>query len=399
MTTASASAAQIRYKVETVEGTIPSGNPQKYRVTKESLNQSIESSGSQELRSDRQMSDSTLVSGSVGGALEWEFSFKTHDEFLEALLASTWVTGGTNGVTAVTGITMTTGTNIISGTGMPVYAKGQWFLITGHSVPALNGIYKCSDSVAPTATSIAVDPAVKAIASTSATQAFSMSSSRLKNGTSTLKTFSIEKEFSDVVQFFMMTGAVVKSAKLNFATGSPVSGSFDFMGRTMARTNVSGFPGVATTVAATTTPLINTVNATKVLLDGVSVSDSCAESFDITIDTGAKERRCLGSGIGLAGITPGSFDIKGSINIYFGAASSAAVYDKMVTDQPISFAISCVDANNNGYALTIERAKIVSSTVVAGGINTDVMMALEFSATIGTNSGAMLCIDRLGSIA
>jgi len=402
MATASASATQVRYLVETTAGTIESGNPQLYRVTKESLNQTIESQASQELRADRQVSDVTLVSGSVGGALDWELSLKTHDDFLEALLANTWaLSGTTDGTLSVTAVTFTAASDTFSTTGVfPTMEKGQWFRVSGHSIPELNGVYRCSTTTAPTTTAIVIDTAVYdpgAAAATSSTATFS--TSRLKNGTADLKTFSIEKEFSDVTQFFMAKGMAVQSMSLNFATGEAITGNFSFLGMTMTRGTASMFPGIASEVAATTTPMINTVNNTVVILDGVKVSDSCAESFSLNINTGMKERRCLGSGLGLAGITQGSFEITADLNIFFGAASSAAVYDKMIADQPIAFSIYCEDSNGDGYAITLERAKITSSEVVAGGLNTDVMMNLSTTATIGTLSSAMIAIDRIGSVA
>ena len=402
MATASASAAQIRYLVESVEGTTPSGNPKRYRVTKESLNQSIEAKSSQELRADRQVSDSTLVSGSVGGGLDWELSFKTHDEFLEALLGAAWVVGGTNGVKSCTGVTYTHSTLTFASTAQfPAMEKGQWFRVSGHATAThVNGVFRCSTTVAPTTSAIVIDAAVYSPGSDGASSTLSFSTSRLKNGLEDLKTFSIEKEFSDVDQFFMAKGMAVQSMNLNFNTGDALTGNFAFLGRTMTRDVATMFPsGTGSEVAATTTPMINSVNNPTVILDGVSMGDSCAESFSLTIGTGLKERRCLGSGIGLSGVTQGSFDIKGSLNIYFGATTSAAVYDKMIADQPISFAIYCEDSNGDGYAFTFERAKIASSEVVAGGINQDVMMNLEIAATIGTASGAMICIDRLGSVA
>jgi len=405
MATASASATQVRYLVETTAGTVESGNPQLYRVTKESLNQTIESQASQELRADRQVSDVTLVSGSVGGALDWELSLKTHDDFLEALLANTWaLSGTTDGTLSVTAVTFTAASDTFSTTGVfPTMEKGQWFRVSGHSIPELNGVYRCSTTTAPTTTAIVIDTAVYdpgAVAATSSTATFS--TSRLKNGTTDLKTFSIEKEFSDITpaQFFMATGMAVQSMSLNFATGEAITGSFSFLGMEMARTaTTSSFPGIATAEAATTTPMINTVNNTIVVLDGAQMGDSCAESFSLNVNTGMKERRCLGSGIGLAGITQGTFEITADLNIFFGAASSAAVYDKMVGDLPVSFAIYCEDSNGDGYAISIERAKISSSEVVAGGINTDVMMNLSLTATVGSTSGAMIAIDRIGSVA
>lgn len=398
MATASASATQIRYLEEVTPGTIDdTGNQILYRVTKESLNQSIESQASQELRADRQVSDVSLVSGSVGGALDWELSLKTHDDFLEALLSNTWVVAGTNGVDAITSGAFTATNTITSTTEFPAMEKGQWFRISGHSVAARNGIYRCSSTVAPTTSLITLDSAVKGSASIETAGAFSISTSRLKNGTAGLRTFSIEKAFSDVNQFFMATGMAVQSMSLNFNTGEAITGSFSFLGMAMARGTATAFSG--TDVPATTTPLVNTVNNTLVELDGVILSDSCAESFSLTINTGMKERRCLGSGIGLAGITEGTFEITGSLNIYFGASSSAVVYDKMIADQPVAFALYCEDANGDGYAFSIDRAKITSSEVVAGGINTDVMMTLDIQATIAATNSAMIAIDRIGSVA
>lgn len=399
MSTASGSAEQISYLVETVEGTIPSGTPKMYRAVKATIGQSIETITSQEIRADRMMSDTTIVAGSASGSIDWELSFKTHDDFLEALLSDTWATAGTNGVKAVTDAVFSSTTHTITSAlnALPVLEKGQWFTITGAGNAANNNVFKCSDSVAPTAGSITVDTAVRDF-TTAASGACNVSSSRLKTSNDALKTFSIQKAHSDVSQNFMMNGAGVNSMTLNFQTGSIMSGSFAFLGRQIARSTSSLFPGGAPS-AATTTPLINAVNNTTVLLDGVSMGDSCAESFNLTINTGLRERRCLGSGIGSAGLSVGTYDIKGTLNIYFGASTSAQVYDKMRADQAISFSINCMDSDGKGYAFTFERAKIMSSEVSSGGINTDVMMSLEIAATIGTNTGSMMTIDRLGSIA
>jgi len=401
MAVASSSALQVRFLEETEEGVLPTGNPQLYRVTQCNISQKVEGKSSEELRADRQISDSSLVSGSVDGNTDWELSFKTHDTFIEALLASTWTVGGTNGLKTVTDAVFDSVTHIMSSATdlIPLMEKGQWFRISGHATTALNGVYRCSTSVAPTIGSVTVDVAVKDV--TTATSASCViSTSRIKNGLADLRTFSMERCFSDVSQYFMGTGMAVKSMNIGLNTGDTIKGSFSFLGRQVERGTSTLFPsGIASEVAATTTPLINTVNNTIVLLDGTSMGDSCAESFSLAIDTGMKERRCLGSGIGLAGVTQGTFDIKGTLKIYFGASTSAAVYDKMIADQPISFSIYCEDAVGDGYAFTIERGKLSSAEVVAGSINTDVVMDLEVSATSTGTNGAMIIIDRLGSVA
>jgi hypothetical protein len=400
MAVASSSAKQMRYREEISEGVVPSGAPQLYRLTNSSIKQTIESASSQELRADRQKPDSTLVAGSVSGNLDIELSFKTHDTFFEALMSGEWDPVGTNGVVTVADAVFdaTAHTITSAGAGLPALVKNQWFKISGHTTAANNGAFKVSSSVSPTTSSITLDTAVKD-ATTAAAVSVTLSGSRLKNGVEPLRTFSIEDEYSDVSQFFMNTGCGISSLTLSLTTGALLTGVFGVIGRQNSRATTSAFPNIGDEVAATTTPLINTVNNTVVLLDGQSLGDSCSESFNLTIGTGMRERRCLGSGIGASGIATGTFDIKGSMSLYFGASESAAVYDKMIADQPISFCISCFDANGDGYVFTFERAKIINSAVESGSINTDVMMSMEIDATVGPNTSAMLTIDRLGSVA
>ena len=196
----------------------------------------------------------------------------------------------------------------------------------------------------------------------------------------------------------MFTGCGVESMSLDFSTGSILTGSINFLGESSTRSTATQFPsGLGSVVAATTSPVMNSVQGTTVLLDGASLGESCAESFSLNIGTGLRGIRCLGSGLGFSDVVAGTFDITATLNLFFGAASSAAVYDKMLLNQSLSFAIAVTDANGDGYGFNMDRAKLTSSEIVAGGINTDVMMNLGLTATIDTTSNAMISIDRIGS--
>lgn len=395
---ASASAAQIRYLEESTRGITPSGNPTELRVTGESLNQSVESAASQELRADRMTPDSILTGGQVGGAVNIELSFGTYDDFLEALLAGTFTPIGANSSVAIADAVFASADNSLSSASDAIpdanLAVGQWVKIEGTNLN--DGVYKISSTQALAGTKIYFDSQVKTVVNE--TRACYIETARLKNGTAALRTFSIEKEFSDVSQFFIYRGCGVESTSLDFSTGSMLTGSINFLGQDSDRDTATMFPsGVDSAVAATTSPVMNSVQGTTVLLDGASLGESCAESFSLNIGTGLRGIRCLGSGIGFSDIVVGTFEITATLNIFFGAASSAAVYDKMLLNQALSFSIAVTDSNGDGYGFNIDRAKLTSSEIVAGGINTDVMMNLGLTATIDTVSDAMISIDRIGS--
>jgi len=356
---ASASNDIYRYIEEVTPGTTPSGNPTIMRVLSDSINQSIETIENMELRSDRGRADTTLVGGSVGGAVSFDYSHKTFDDFLTALLASTYTLAGTNGIKTITDMVFTTATHIISSASnlLPVLEKGQWFKITGAASALNNGIYRASSSVAPTAGSITVDTAVKDVGLTATAASCVISSARVKQGDATLRSFTIEREHSDVTQFFTWKGMYVSSMDLSFTDKSTVSGSFGFMAKSPeVQGTVTGFPsGTASAVAATTTPRFNSVTGTSVLIDGVTMGESCVSDFTLNVAANTREIRCLGSGLSAAAIVADQFTITGSTNIFFGTSTSAGLYGKKLTDLPLTFSICVTDSAGNAFAVTIPR--------------------------------------------
>lgn len=397
---ASSSAVQIRVLEEASPGLIGAGGPQRYRVSGESLTQSIETVRSQELRADRMTPDSVITAGSAGGALNFELSHKTHDTFFEALLAGEFNPVATNGVITISDATFSSVDNSINSAGTHIphtkLERGQWFSVTGAADAANNGIFRVSPTVAPTNAKIIVDVAHRTLATQSTPASVVLSSSRLKNGLEPLRTFTIEKEFSDIGQFFTFVGMGVQSMNMEFATGSILSGSFNFLGLRCDRATATAFTGAE--VAATTTPVFNSVVGTEVMLDGAPIGDSCANSLSITVETGLRELRCISSGVGAADLNVGTFVMTMTTELYF-SGNTAAVYDKMITGQPLSLAICVSDDEGNALAFTFNRCKIASSEVVAGGIDQDIVMSVTVDATIDSVSNSMMIIDRIGSVA
>lgn len=91
MSFADANRASIRVVEESVWGTTPaSGNTREIRLTSSSLAANKETAISDELRSDRMVSDMSEVAASSGGDINFEFSAGAQDEFIAAILMGAW---------------------------------------------------------------------------------------------------------------------------------------------------------------------------------------------------------------------------------------------------------------------------------------------------------------------
>jgi len=399
---ASSSAGIFRYLKETTPGEIETGGPQIYRVTDGTLSQTTESSEDNELRADRGRGDTTLVSGSVNGPLSINWSHKTHDDFLQSLLASTYTEVGTDGVKTVSDMAFDGSAHTItSGTAaLPSLEKGQWFQISGANTAANDGIYKVSDSVAPTTSTITLDTAVKD-ATTDAANSTTISSARLKQSNSALESYTIEREMADVSQFLTWKGVYVASLNLNYSVGDKLNGAFNFIGtETEEGPNTSSqFPGIGSEVAATTSGYFNTVTNTHVLLDGTAMGESCVESLTIDVQGNLRERRCLGGGLAASSLGADQFKISTQANIFFGTTASANLYKKKLADSALTFAVCLQDADGNGVAVTLPRGKISSAEITGGALGSDVMLNLSFDAVTSPDFSTMIIFDRLGSVA
>lgn len=103
---ASSNLCVLRYVNEAVFGTTPA-NPvlKNMRFVSEALNYNLETIQSQEIRSDRGVSDTVQVRSDAGGDINFEFSFQTFDDLLVALMCQTdWTPVDANNKTLINGI-------------------------------------------------------------------------------------------------------------------------------------------------------------------------------------------------------------------------------------------------------------------------------------------------------
>lgn len=101
----SANRADLRYIAEVTWGTTPATPAMKLlRMTGESLNAQIQTEVSAEIRDDRNVQDLIQVGSAAGGNIEFELSYTSFDDWLEAVMCNTWVLDTGDRFTMVNGV-------------------------------------------------------------------------------------------------------------------------------------------------------------------------------------------------------------------------------------------------------------------------------------------------------
>lgn len=308
--TASSNLARLRVIPETTFGQTPAvGSSKDIRFTGESLDFSITTETSKEIRPDRQIADLVQTGAETAGDIQFELSYGTFDEFIAAALGGTWVEDA-----------------------------GDTF-------------------------------------------------ATLKNGT-VVPFFSIEKGFTDINQFLLYRGMAVNTLSLDFSIGAILTGSFGFMGRDSVIASVTGVPA-----AVAPTELTEVMNSASNFAD-LSVAGTaypCGISkVTLATDAGLRAQKALGN-LGACTINAGTFTPTGSLSVYF---ADGVMYDKYVKNTPFTLSWSVQDAAGNKYTFSLPRVKITKATVVAGGLDTDVELAIDFQALFDPVAGHTIQITR-----
>jgi hypothetical protein len=306
MAIASASNSYILVGAEATYGTAPTTTTgAKYlRYTGESLAYTAETTASEEIRGDRNVSDTVRTAVGVEGDIEFEFSYGTMDGLLEGLFQSSW------------------------------------------------------------------------------------SASTLINGT-TLSSYSIEKGFSTQTsgvanEFFVFTGCVPNTMSLTLETGSIVTGTMGLVGKaqtTYSGAALAGFNNVVTSpVAATTSDVFNAVSMLTLTEGGSAIGNVQSMSFDV--DNALRQQRIIGS-TSLAGIGSGNFSVTGTLVTYM---DSMTLYNKFLNETASSI-VAVLDDGTNTYTITFPNVKYTTATVLAGSVDDDVIVELEWQALYHTATG------------
>lgn len=398
---ASTSRAQLRYIPETVFGVTPvTGNHKALRFVGESFDFALSKEVSKEIRADRQLTGAVTVDATSSGDINFHMQYAEYDPIFEGLLMSTYAAYGTSGVgtsfsaaytaTTVTALAAPTGTSDFT-----TLQRGQWFRVN-HPSNANNGkVLRVSSTVDPTTTVITLDPSTPAVVA--ATQVgCALQTSRLSNGVFE-RSFTVEKQFTDVGQFFAYRGQYASKASLKFASGALLDGSFSFMGKDAVNGTATTLPG--TLVPSQTYEIQNAVTGVGRLWEGgAPLASTFIKSMDLMVDNNLRNQGAIGN-LGPVGIGVGDFSGTGSFQAYF---ANGVLFNKFRNDIYTSLNVSCQDLAGNGYVFTYPRVMLMTCKVVASGKNGDVMADFTFTAYSDDANTVpalrkSLFIDRVGA--
>jgi hypothetical protein len=376
-------------------GVIPvAGNPNNVRMTGESLAYNLQTDSSKEIRGDRQKSDLILVGASASGGFNFELSYNEYDAFLQAMLQGTWAVYGTNGVgTTFSGTyaagTITAAVAPVGANAFTTLAQGQWIQLRAPADPNDKKYVKVHAVTAPTATVITLDASTPLSASGPIANSF-INTSRLVNG-STQRSFTLEKVFQDINQFFSYRGMTGSKMSMNLQSGSIVTGSFDFMGKDSIRTGATQLPGAP--VLSKTFEMMNAVSGVGNIYEGGAVlAGTFIKQLSFGLDNALRGRDAIGT-LGAVSIGAGTIDVQGSLDVYL---ADGSLYDKFVNNTSTSLSFRMTDAAGNGYIVTLPHVEYKDAKVQAGAINQDAMLSLPWEAMQDATTGKTIIIDRVG---
>lgn len=351
----------------------------------ESLSESISTERSQEIRPDRTTADLIPVDASVGGSFNFELSYGSYDDFIEAALMSQWVTLAFSG--AVT--TVASATDNLTATGaFTNIVVGQLIVLGGATDPALNRAYRVISKTSNDTVTVLPQPA-----SSEAVAAGTIDGSALRNGVLE-QSFTMVKRFNDAtpVTTQVFTGMRVTGFNFDLSTASLITGAFNFLGSRAEWDTDPAFAG-ETSNSLPYTPVMNAVtNLVDVDQDGTNLCATGALSnLTFELDNQHREQKAICT-FGSRGIIAGQLLINFSGSQYFVNSTEA---QKFKSGTPFSFSFTLQDNLGNQYNIYTPKNKYESFEVNASGLDTDVMAETSFTALYDEATNTAIVISRI----
>lgn len=203
----------------------------------------------------------------------------------------------------------------------------------------------------------------------------------LKAGT-TLKTFTLERAFTDVSQFLVYTGCAVNSMSLQVQPNRMLTGTFGMIGLNMD-TDVAQL-GVATDVA--TNPVMDSFTGS--LQEGGS-PNAVVTSLSLDVNNGIDPSFVIMKNAA-DDLTYGRSNVTGRISCKF---NDLAMYNKFVNEVESSLSIT-LDGVGGDYTILLPRIKYTGGDIPVSGEG-PVVLDMPFQALLDPVTGTNLQITRV----
>lgn len=385
---ANGSRHSMRYVAESTYGQTPATPAFKpIRHTGTTLGLSKESLQSEEIRSDRQIADFRHGAYQVGGDMNFELSFGSFDDLLEAVTLGTWTPNGTTGAQSLSATVGTfaraAGSFITDG-----LAVNDIIVASGFTNAGNNGRFRITALTATSATVTALDGQTQVVEAAAAARVLSTFRGKLKAGT-TRRSFSVERFFGDVLTadkpYHRFTGVELNTLALAISANAMITGTFGALGQNMT-TGQTALAGATYANPTTTSPLDSFTGT----LNEAGTPIAVITEIQLNLENGLEARFVVGS---KQSILPsiGRSNCSGTITAYF---ENSLLLDKFINETESSIIFELPDGAGNKYIVTLPRIKYNGGQPDVEGEG-PITLSMPFQALLDTATQTNIQIERV----
>lgn len=386
---ANGSRHSMRYVAESTYGTTPATPALKpIRHTGTTLGLSKESLQSEEIRDDRQIADFRHGAYQVGGDVNFELSFASFDDLLEAVLLGTWVPTKTTATADQLAATATTVTRTVGSFVTEGFAVNDVVVNSGFTNAGNNGRFRVSAVVALTLTLTPLDGQTMVVEAAAAGRKVDSLRAILKAGT-VRRSFTVERFFGDILTadkpYHRFTGVEFNTLALAISANAMLTGTFGVLGQNMT-TATTAIVGATTPAPMTTSPLDSFTGT----LNEAGTPIAVITEIQLNVENGLEARFVVGS---KASIRPsiGRSNCSGTMTAYF---ENSLLLDKFINETESNISFELPDGAGNKYVVTLPRIKYNGGQPDVEGEG-PVTLSMPFQALLDAATSTNIQIERV----
>ena len=347
-------------KLSWIEEIIPGETPanptfQELPINSIGLVESITTSISERIRSDRMIDDLVIVDADVGGGNDYELSFKAYKPMIISLLQCNKVAIGIVAISGASDISADASgafnSTITDFTASNV-AVGMWLNVSGFVSAGNNGLHRITSV---TANQIIVDINISTLVTESAPASVDMEGETYRNSNSPPEnyTFKQEVQVNGTPYYGYYRGPQISEMTFDFETGSILTGAMTLVGRD-ATMQDSALPGESISPVADYR-VMNSVSNLAINITGLPAG-TVYETFNLAVNNNVNPKKGIGK-LGAYGLGSFTNEVTAGVDMYF-EDLTAYNYFKASTAFLSSFTLT--DADGNIIIATIPACKFES---------------------------------------